>query len=1148
MTISTAEPNSPYKPTEWRRLLGSSLAYASIAHAHEHNNCPVVLLAEDSLNADRLARELAFYKSEKQTLFSLPDWETLPYDVFSPHRDIISERLTTLHRMRNPHHGDIFILTVNALVQRLCPADYITAHVILFKVGEKLNIDKLRNALQANGYSHVSQVMEHGEYSIRGSIIDLFPAGSKTPYRFDLFDDEIESIRAFNPQDQVSVQHVQSVEILPATEYPTDSEAITGFRERYRENIAGDPLASLIYKHVSEGTMPAGIEYYIPLFFDSLQTVFDYLPANSIFIAQDSLLDSVEHFANETAQRYEQRRHDIERPLLEPEKLFLSLDEIKTQLLERECIFTSAHKSTDASLNFNCKTPPDLHLLPQTDEPASALTQYINTYEGRVLFVAESAGRREVISDLLRSHKIHAKSCNDWQSFLDCDDKLCITVSPIERGLVLNAEQLCVITENQIFGQRVSQYRRRKAKQANADQIISNLTDLNIGTPVVHYDHGVGRYLGLQKLSSSDFDTEFLTLEYAGGDKLYVPVQNLHLISRYTGAAQENAPLHKLGTDQWARAKRKAAQKAHDVAAELLDIYARRAASLGYSYETHSDEYSQFAQSFPFEETPDQESAIASIIADMQSPQPMDRVVCGDVGFGKTEVAMRAAFVAAMNGKQVAILVPTTLLAQQHYQNFSDRFADWPIKITSLSRFNTKKNQEATLQQLREGKADIVIGTHKLLQKDIKFANLGLIIVDEEHRFGVKHKEQLKSLRSEVDILTLTATPIPRTLNMSLAGIRDLSIISTPPMQRHSINTFVTEWNDVLIQEACHRELKRGGQIYFLHNEVKTIEKTLHDIEALIPEARAVIAHGQMPEKQLENVMLDFYHQRYNILVCTTIIESGIDVPTANTIIINRADKLGLAQLHQIRGRVGRSHHRAYAYLITPPQSVMSDDAKKRMQAIESLEDLGVGFTLATHDLEIRGAGELLGENQSGQISEIGFSLYSELLEKAVNTLKEGKVPNIDEPLHTGVEIDLGIPAIIPDDYIYDIHLRLILYKRIAAATNQDELDEIKVEFIDRFGLLPEPLKNLFALTELKLLAERIGILSIEANDAVCKILFDEAPKIRVDKLIELIQTKPQQYHFDGKTRFRITQDFDSDSITTAITELLNSIYDATTH
>ncbi len=1155
MSVTPPAPSNAASPAgnsvlpAWHRMLGSALAWAAAEQSRQQPQQPLVLLAEDALHADRLARELHFYTSSKQQVFSLPDWETLPYDMFSPHSDIISERLTTLHRMRQPHHGDIFVLTVNALVQRLCPADYITAHVMLFRVGDRLDIDRLRASLTANGYSHVSQVMEHGEFSIRGAIIDLYPAGSKTPYRFDLFDDEIESIREFNPNDQISVRQVQSIEMLPATEYPTDEQAIARFRERYREQIAGDPLASLIYRSVSEGSMPAGIEYYIPLFFDQLQTVFDYLPRNTCFIAPDGLFDAIEHFWQETTRRFEQRRHDIERPLLPPASLFLSPHNIREALEDREHVFSSVHKSTDVEKNFACKAPPELHLQARSEQPAAALTAYLEHFEGRVLFVAESHGRREVLLDLLRGHRIHPRAVDNWQAFEQAEDRLCITVSPIERGLVLQPpatdSAMSVIVENQIFGQRVSQYRRRKNRQADPDQIITQLSDLNIGSPVVHLDHGVGRYMGLQKLSGGAFDTEFLTLEYAGGDKLYVPVQNLHLISRYTGAAQENAPLHKLGSDQWQKARRKAAQKAHDVAAELLDIYARRAASSGHRYQAHTDEYNQFAQNFPFEETPDQETAIAAILHDMESPQPMDRVVCGDVGFGKTEVAMRAAFVAAMNGKQVAVLVPTTLLAQQHYQNFCDRFADWPVKIVSLSRFNSKAQQDTALQQMRDGEADIVIGTHKLLQKDIRFADLGLIIVDEEHRFGVRHKEQLKKLRAEVDMLTLTATPIPRTLNMSLAGIRDLSIISTPPLQRHSINTFVTEWNDALIQEACQRELKRGGQIYLLHNEVKTIERMLETIEQLVPEARAVIAHGQMPEKQLENVMLDFYHQRYNILVCTTIIESGIDVPTANTIIINRADRLGLAQLHQIRGRVGRSHHRAYAYLITPPPSQMTDDAKKRMAAIESLEDLGVGFSLATHDLEIRGAGELLGESQSGQISEVGFSLYSELLEKAVNTLKDGKVPNLEAPLDSGVEIDLGIPAIIPDDYIYDIHLRLILYKRIAAAESHEQLDELRVEFIDRFGLLPEPLKNLFAITELKLLASRIGIERIETGNHAIKITFNDSPKIRVDKLLELIQTQPQHYHFDGRQTFRLPGEFEDDAIVETVNQLLENLYDA---
>ena len=758
--------------------------------------------------------------------------------------------------------------------------------------------------------------------------------------------------------------------------------------------------------------------------------------------------------------------------------------------------------------------------------------------KGRILFVAETSGRREVLIELLRSHQLYPRLCESWHEFISCDDKICITVSEISQGLVLLASDtvtgnIAVITESQIYGQRAIQKRRRKKRGADSDAIVQNLTDLTIGAPVVHIDHGVGRYLGLEKLSGDGYDAEFLLLGYAGNDKLYVPVSSLHLISRYTGAAAENAPLHRLGSEQWAKARKKAAKQARDVAAELLDIHARRAAVQGRSYPIDENEYASFCNSFPFEETPDQETTINAVLEDLRSPQPMDRVVCGDVGFGKTEVAMRAAFAVASTGKQVAILVPTTLLAQQHFQNFTDRFADWPVKVACLSRFNTPKKQKEIMDDLAKGKVDIVVGTHKLLQKTVKFHDLGLIIVDEEHRFGVRHKEHVKSLRAEIDILTLTATPIPRTLNMSLAGIRDLSIISTPPMQRHSINTFVTQWNDTLIQEACQRELKRGGQIYILHNEVKTIEKISHDIRELVPEARVEFAHGQMPEKQLEQVMLDFYHQRFNILVATTIIESGIDVPTANTIIINKADRLGLAQLHQIRGRVGRSHHRAYAYLLTPPESLMTEDAKKRLAAIESLEDLGVGFTLATHDLEIRGAGELLGENQSGQISEVGFTLYSELLERAVKALKQGKVPDPDAPLHSGIEVDLGLPALIPDDYVYDIHQRLMLYKRVANAAASDKngkesLDDIRVELIDRFGLLPDHLKNLFLVTEIKLAAQDIGITNIQVTDSGTKLKFNEQPNINHVKLIEMIQTQSRLYHFDGKQTFRILESFDN--------------------
>jgi len=1124
--------------TWWNRLYGSALALSIVEASRKHTNGPLVIIVEDVVHADTLTKEIEFYKDEKQTLFHLPDWETLPYDIFSPHQDIIAERLTTLYALQKIRGGDILIIPLNTLVQRLAPKNYIQGNVLSLKVNQKLDIDDFRRNLESSGYINVSEVLEHGEFAIRGSIIDLFPASSTMPYRIDLFDDEIETIRCFDPQSQRSDNKVKSVELLPAREFPSDEAGIKKFRERYREMLSGDPMNSIIYKSVSDGIMPSGIEYYLPIFYDDheLSTLFDYLPKSSLYIAPFELKQQLEVFETEVNQRYEQRRHDIERPILSPEYLYQTTSEITRILEQSSVIYTSKNKNIDEQFNAKVKTPPDLILQTRLEEPAQALSSYIKQFttihKGRLLFVAETSGRREVLIELLRSHHIHPRLCESWQEFIACEDKICISVSEITQGLVLLASDtvetdIAIITEAQIYGQRAIQKRRRKKRGGDSDAIVQNLTDLTIGAPVVHIDHGIGRYLGLEKLKGDGYDAEFLLLEYAGNAKLYVPVSSLHLISRYTGASAENAPLHRLGSDQWAKARKKAAKQARDVAAELLDIHARRAAVQGRSYPIDENEYASFCNSFPFEETPDQETTIHAVLEDLRSPQPMDRVVCGDVGFGKTEVAMRAAFAVANTGKQVAILVPTTLLAQQHYQNFSDRFADWPIKVACLSRFNSPKKQKEILKSLAEGKVDIVVGTHKLLQKTVKYHDLGLIIVDEEHRFGVRHKEHVKSLRAEIDILTLTATPIPRTLNMSLAGIRDLSIIATPPMQRHSINTFVTQWNDALIQEACQRELKRGGQIYVLHNEVKTIEKITRDIQQLVPEARVKFAHGQMPEKQLEQVMLDFYHQRFNILVATTIIESGIDVPTANTIIINKADRLGLAQLHQIRGRVGRSHHRAYAYLLTPPEAMMTDDAKKRLEAIESLEDLGVGFTLATHDLEIRGAGELLGENQSGQISEVGFTLYSELLDRAVKALKQGKVPDPDAPLHSGIEIELGLPALIPDDYVYDIHKRLMLYKRIASASTQELLDDIRVELIDRFGLLPDYLKNLFSVTEIKLVAQDIGITNIQVVDSGIKLKFNEQPNINHVKLIEMIQTQSSLYHFDGKQTFRILESFD---------------------
>ena len=1091
-----------------------SLAIANLALKRSN---PIAVITADVNQAQLLQHELNFFISGKCKILELPDWETLPYDIFSPHQDIISQRLTTLYQLSDMQSGDILILPVSTLLQRLPPKTYIKSQVLLLKQNQSLDLDAFRLNLEQSGYNCVSQVMEHGEFAIRGSIIDLYPSGHDLPFRIDLFDTDIDSIRRFDPETQRSLDAVKSIEILPAREFPFNKESISEFRTRYREKLPGDPTASKIYQEVSQNIIPNGIEYYLPLFFDELSNIFNYIPRNTVICSAVELPQTVEQFSQDVAQRYEQRRHDIERPILSPELLYLNASELQESLHSFSQIRTQTQKSMPGGdvIDLPFSAPVQLLAKGKTDTPVSKLTSHIKTSLGRILLIAESTGRREMLLEMLHDQKLFPKVFDNWQNFIESDDHLSVAVASIDRGLNINAPEICILTEAQIFGERTQQQRKRKRRTRDAQAIIGDLTDLSIGSPVVHEVHGIGRYLGLQKLNVGDIETEVLTIEYAGGDKLYVPVASLDLISRYTGADEDHAPKHKLGSEAWSKARKKAAKKIHDIAVEILDIHARRAAKGGYAYNINIDEYNQFSAAFPFEETEDQQKAIDMVIEDLTEAKAMDRVVCGDVGFGKTEVAMRATFVAANANKQVAILVPTTLLAQQHFQNFKDRFADWPFKIECLSRFNSKKHQDLVVDDLKSGKVDIIIGTHKLLQKDISFANLGLLIIDEEHRFGVKHKEQFKNLRAEVDILTLTATPIPRTLNMSLAGIRDLSIIASPPTQRHAIKTFVSEWNDQQVHEACLREIKRGGQVYVLHNEVKSIEKMCRTLEELIPQATVKFAHGQMREKDLEQIMLDFVHQRFNILVSTTIIESGIDVPSANTIIINRADKLGLAQLHQIRGRVGRSHHRAFAYLITPPQNLMTKDAVKRLEAIESLEDLGVGFTLATHDLEIRGAGELLGDDQSGQIQEIGFSLYTELLDRAVKALKSGKTVDLNTPIHQGTEIDLGVPALLPDDYIYDIHSRLILYKRISNAENQQALDEIRVELIDRFGLLPDIAKNLFEVTSIKLMTLIIGVEKITAVDTLIRIIFTKDANINPAQLITLIQSNAGLYKFN---------------------------------
>ena len=1113
----------------WGQLYGCSYGLA-VRQAALSLESPLLVVVTGSQAMDELLEQLDFFsEAEELPILSFPDWETLPYDTFSPHQDIVSQRLEALYTLPQFKHG-LLITTTATLMQRIAPSEYVQSHALILNKGEQLNLDSFRLQLDAAGYYCVPKVTQHGEFAVRGSLIDLYPAGSKRPFRIDLFDDEIESIRTFDEATQLTIESTDSIRLLAAREYPLNETGINRFRQGFRREFEGNPKDCPMYNDISDGLASSGVEYYLPLFFETTATLFDYLPDNiTLMTLDDALAEGVEYYA-QIEERYDVHRHDKQRPILPPTQVFITPDElIKTcKPLNRIDLQHYAHEQENRiTSNFSTSAVPDLKVNARAEEPALMLKQFIHQFSGHILLTAESAGQREMLLELLGGFGIRPQIRDSWQDFISNPADLCLTVAPFSDGVYFKAQDIAIITDQQILGKRSRQLSSRR-RQRQAEAVFTDLGELHIGSPVVHEEQGVGRYLGLQTLYMNDYAEEFLTLEYADNDKLYVPVASLHLINRYTGGPEDSAPLHRLGSEQWQKIKRKAAEKIRDVAAELLDIYARRAAHPGFAYPFDAIEYEAFADSFPFDETEDQHNAIQTVIKDMQAGSPMDRVVCGDVGFGKTEVAMRAAFVAAQAGKQVAILSPTTLLTQQHFQNFRDRFADWPIKVDVLSRFRSKKESEQVIKQLADGKIDIVIGTHKLLQKDVKFKNLGLLIIDEEHRFGVRQKEQMKNLRSEVDMLTLTATPIPRTLNMSLSGLRDLSIIATPPMQRLSVKTFVNEWRDVAVQEACFREIKRGGQVYFLHNDVSTIEKMAQDLRELVPQARIEVAHGQMRERDLENVMLDFYHRKFNILVCSTIIESGIDVPTANTILMNRADKLGLAQLHQLRGRVGRSHHQAYAYLIVPPRKAMSAGAIKRLEAVESLEDLGAGFTLASHDLEIRGSGELLGEGQSGQISEIGYTLYNDLLNRAVTALKSGNTPDLSKPLEQGPEIELRIPALLPDDYLPDVHMRLVLYKRIANAPDNAALRELQVEMIDRFGMLPDAVKNLFSVTRLKLQASDIGINKIAANDSGGRFEFMDQPDIDPMVIINLIQQAPQTYKFDGKNTFRFTAEMPS--------------------
>lgn len=1099
---------------QWSNLFGCGAQLAISEAALQHQGL-TLLITEDNLNAQRLAEDISFFCHSQLDILHFPDWETLPYDLFSPHQDIVSERLETLFHLPKKKQA-ILIVPIIALLQRLSPRHYVQENSLILKTGQTLDRETFRTHLELSGYRCVQQVMEHGEFAVRGSIIDIFPMGSKVPYRIELLDNLVDTLRSFDPDTQRTKTKTSSIFLLPAYEFSLTKEAINLFREKWCTTFKSDPKLSPLFRELTKGQISAGVEYYLPLFFEKTDLLFDYLPEKTLIIFKDSLKETIETFWQDLNYRYEQFRHDLERPILEPSSLYLRVEELFHEFKNYPQI--SIGKNTEKSINFPLQIPPKLPIDNRAPDPLSEVKNFINNFEGRILIVAETAGRRESLLELFKKHSFNPQLINSWDDFLNKKTKFSLTVAPLTEGMILEEPTLAIITENQLFGERVTQRRRRKTPDArDPDAVIRNLTELRAGAPVVHEEHGVGRYLGLEVLVINGIQTEFLQLEYAGGDKLYVPVTSLHLISRFTGVDPEHAPLHKLGSGQWQKAKRKAAEKVRDVAAELLGIYAQRAARQGHAFKYNFEDYQLFAAGFPFEETPDQQSAIEAVLADMTSAKAMDRLICGDVGFGKTEVAMRAAFVAVQDGKQVAVLVPTTLLAQQHFQNFCDRFADWAVKIEQLSRFRSAKQQATILENIENGQIDIVIGTHKLLQNNIKFKRLGLVIIDEEHRFGVRQKERFKALRSEVDILTMTATPIPRSLHLALSDLRDLSIIATPPAKRLAVKTLVQEWNNSLINEAIHRELRRGGQVYFLHNDIDSITKIANELEKLVPEARIRTAHGQMPERELEQVMQDFYHRRFNVLVCTTIIETGIDIPTANTIIINRADKFGLAQLYQLRGRVGRSHHRAYAYLITPPKKALTDDAIKRLEAISALEELGVGFTLATHDLEIRGAGELLGDEQSGHLQEIGFSLYTELLERAVQSLKDGKQFDLDKPNENNLEIELRVPALLPEDFIPDVHSRLICYKRIAGAKNHEELHELQIELIDRFGLFPEQAKNLFAITALKITAKPFGIKKIELHENGGKIQFYPTANVDPAKLIQIIREQPRLYKLEPK-------------------------------
>jgi len=1096
---------------------GSADALLLARFAQQQSERVLAIVCADPGDTQRLEAELPFFAPGLRVAV-FPDWETLPWDRFSPHQDLISERLATLwqllqsqNKARDQREIDVVLLPATTALTRLAPPSFLAGTTFHFKKGQQLDEAGFRAQLVLAGYQHVSQVVSPGEYAVRGSLIDLFPMGSAVPYRVDLFGDEIDSIRVFDPDSQRSLYPVPEVRLLPGREFPMTEASRQLFRSRWREHVDGDPSKARLYKDMGEGLAGAGIEYYLPLFFEQTATFFDYLGANAAVALLGGLDEALQRFWQDTRERHKLLATDPERPILPPEQIFLRPEEL----------FSATHPLAVLTLNQReavdfARPLPDLSIERGAQEPLAKLGRHLDSTPHKVLLLAESEGRRESLLDLLREHKLDAPSFKTLQEFDDSGEKFALMAAPLAEGFfwiedtAQGQRQLQLLTETELFATAPATRRRRRQEQAsNVDALIKDLSELKIGDPVVHVSHGIGRYQGLKHLDLGQGNSEFLHLVYADEAVLYVPVAQLHLIQRYTGVSADEAPLHRLGSGQWEKAKRKAAEQVRDTAAELLNLYARRAAREGHAFRYSAHDYEAFAASFGFEETVDQRAAIHAVVQDLISPRPMDRLVCGDVGFGKTEVALRAAFVAVMGGKQVAVLAPTTLLAEQHAQNISDRFSQWPVKVAEMSRFRTAKEIKVAQQGLEDGTIDIVVGTHKLLSPDTKFARLGLVIIDEEHRFGVRHKEAMKALRAEVDVLTLTATPIPRTLGMAMEGLRDLSVIATAPQRRLAIKTFVRNEGKGVIREAVLRELKRGGQVYFLHNEVETIENRRQALEELIPEARIAVAHGQMPERELEKVMRDFVAQRHNLLLCSTIIETGIDVPSANTIVISRADKFGLAQLHQLRGRVGRSHHQAYAYLMVPDLEGLTKQAAQRLEAIQAMEELGSGFYLAMHDLEIRGAGEVLGEKQSGNMMEVGYQLYHDMLAEAVRALKSGREPDLANPLAAVTEINLFAPALLPDAYCGDVQTRLSLYKRLASATKADHIDALLEEITDRFGPLPAQGQTLFDTHRLRVLAQPYGVSRIDAAPGVINVLFRPNPPIEAIKVIQLVQKNP---------------------------------------